>query len=234
MKPWSTADIAASEILVGLEKYRNKGTLSQLLSPLRPFAPGYFPLVFRLVQSRPPDHFSAWSLFQHKTLGILFLYAFFPLCLKRPKHQTTRLLRETKVFRSVKMLQDVAHACSFSLAHFTAYKHILLLSKKNVYQKWHLSSSLTVSQVPAWWRRGKGRQVHLLTCSVRMWRSRAVSAIATEELQNRWDCEHKWFGKAGNRRKRRLWSVWLCCGYLRPCDKDSRNNRVRKTAQLYL
>lgn len=225
MKPWSKADVVAGEVLIGLEQRRNKGTFSQLLPPVGPFAPGYFPLVSRLVQCRPPDNISTWSLFQHKALGILFLYAFSPWCLKRPKDQTTWLLRETKVFRSVKMLQELAHAWCFSLAHFTACKHIVLLSKINVYQHWHLSSSLAVSQVPAWQRRGRGRQVHLLTCSVRMWRSGAI-----EELQNRWDCEHKRFEKAGNRGKRRLWSVWLCCGY----DKDSGNNTVRKTAQLYL
>lgn len=151
MKPWS-------KVMLWPVRFWLAWSSTETKAPLRPFAPGYFPLVSRLVQCRPPDHLSTWSLFQQKTLGILFLCSFFPLCSKRPKDQTTWLLRETKVFKSIKMLQDLMHACCFLLAHFAAYKHILLLSKKkNVYQKWHLSSSLTVSQDPAWQRRGKGR-----------------------------------------------------------------------------
>lgn len=34
MKPWSKDDVVASEVLIGLEQYRNKGTFSLLLDPL--------------------------------------------------------------------------------------------------------------------------------------------------------------------------------------------------------
>lgn len=215
--PWSRCEVVAGEVLVGCEQCRNEGTFGQPLSHLKIVYCGMFP-------------FSIWA----KTLGVFFPSAFFFFCVQMPwGPDNVILLRHSEALRCCKTWH--MRIASHRPTPPPINKHASCSSPKiNVYQKWHFSTSLILSKVSVWQRRGKGRQVHLLNCSVRMWRSWAGSPITIEGLQDMrvWEC--KCFGKAGNRGARRLWSVWLCHGYLSAHDKERKNNMVRKTEQLYL
>lgn len=167
-------------------------------------------------------------------LGNLLPQCIFFLCVQMPwGPDNVILLRHSEALRCCKTWH--MRIASHRPTPPPINKHASCSSPKiNVYQKWHFSTSLILSKVSVWQRRGKGRQVHLLNCSVWMWRSWAGSPITIEGLQDTrvWEC--KCFGKAGNRGARRLWSVWLCHGYLSAHDKERKNNMVRKTEQLYL
>lgn len=109
--PWSRCEVVAGEVLVGCEQCRNEGTFGQPLSHLKIVYCGMFP-------------FSIWA----KTLGVFFPSAFFFLC---PNALRTRQCDPSEAFRSIKMLQDLAHAHCFSPAYSTTYKQarIMFLTK---------------------------------------------------------------------------------------------------------
>lgn len=176
----------SGETWVGFGQHRNEGTFGHPSSHHRHFAAGCFPAVSGLMQCRPPE--TTVVLSQHGLLSrprpreSFSPMHFFPRVQSAPRSRQRDPCgtpRYSEARRSVKMSQDLAHAFCFSPARSPACKqaHIVFPTENKCL------SEMTFQYIPNWEpgprvAKGKGRQVHLLTHSVRMWRSWARSPTA--------------------------------------------------------